>query len=360
MKKLRLLGIFVLAVLMVFSVVACDAGTTTQEPVQADDESTTAEAEDTETTDEIVSEETAQALPGEGMKFVAILPNSSNLSGLDMCNGAKEVLEAAGAQFAQLFYENNIDDMVQMIEDAISGGVNGIILQNTLNYEAGVDQLNECLEHGMVICELDGDYKEIEGIQYFYGANESELGYKIGQMAGEWANEALVPNGIEPQAGIYAYRGVPNFAERSEGMIKGLTETCPEAIIVRDEQADNTTDAMNKAENWLQAYPELNIIMGIGDCLSLGGVEALKAAGKDPKVTGCFGCDATEEALKGIATGDMYKGSLELGLNQVGKNYAQFMLDYLNGVEVAGREKYNYFPITMVTAANVDEYYTAE
>ena len=360
MKKLRLLGIFVLAVLMVFSVVACDAGTTTQETVRAEDESTSTEAEDTATTDEDVSEETAQALAGEGMKFVAIMPFSNNLSGLSMIAGAREVVEAAGAELTEMFYDNNIDTMVEMIENSLSAGYNGIIIQNTVNFEAGVDALEQCLANGMVICELDGDYEEIEDIQCYFGANEYELGYGIGKMAGEWANEVLVPQGIEVIAGMFEYRNVPNFANRSDGMIAGLTETCPEAQIVRAEQADNTTMAIAVAENWLQAYPEMNIICGIGDCLSTGGAEALVAAGKDPEVTGCFGADAIDVALEGIATGGMYKGTMELGLNQVGKNFGQFMLDYLNRVEVEGREKYNYFPLTPVTAENVDEYYTAE
>ena len=34
----------------------------------------------------------------------------------------------------------------------------------------------------------------------------------------------------------------------------------------------------------------------------------------------------------------------------------QFMLDYVNGVEVEGREKYNFFPMTLVTRDNVADF----
>lgn len=352
MKKVKIFSVFVLVALLAVSIMACSpsAAEEVAEPEEADasaSEETAADAEEA-------------ALPGEGMKFVSITSLSTNLSAISMNEGAKEVLEGAGAEFTALYYEDNLNTMVSQIENAIASGVDGMILQNNANFEAGVDAIKEGLANGMVIMEYDGDYKEIEDIQYWFGGSNYDIGYAIGKMAGEWANEVLVAQDIPVIVGSFDYRAVPDFVDRSDGIIAGLTETCPEAQVVREEAGSSTMDAMAKAENWLQAYPDMNVIVGIADCIVAGGAEALAAAGKDPAVTGAFSTDAIEVALEGIASGGIYKGTLDLGLHEVGLTGAQFMLDYLNGVEVEGREKYNYFPLTPVTAKNIDEFYTAE
>ncbi len=359
MRKIRVVSVFVLVALMVTSIVACSPSTEVVEETEAAEVETeeSVSPEVTEESEPVETEEEEAKLPGEGMKFVSITNMSTNLSAISMNEGAKEVLEAAGAEFTALYYEDNLNTMVSMIENAVASGYDGMILQNNLNFEAGVDAILEGLDNGMVIMEYDGDYKEIEGIQYWFGGNNYEIGYAIGKMAGEWANEVLVANGIDVIAGSFDYRGIPDFVDRSDGIIAGLTETCPEAQVVREENASSTMDAMAKAENWLQAYPDMNLIVGIADVLVAGGAEALAAAGKDPEVTGAFSTDAIDVALEGIATGGIYKGTIDLGLHQVGLTGAQFMLDYLNGVEVEGREKYNYFPLTPVTADNIDEYW---
>lgn len=303
-----------------------------------------------------VSAEEAKDTRGEGKRFVSITYNSTNMSAITLNNAAQKVFEEAGAEFTALYYESNIETMIGMIENAISSGCDGIIIQNTMNIEAGVDALREALDEGMVIVEYDSDYENIPEIQYCFLADQYGLGYMIGEMAGEWANEVLIPAGIKPVAGNFEYRNTPDFVLRTEAIVEGLTDVCPEAEVVRAEQPANTNEAMNMAENWMQTYPDMNVFVGVADTFTIGGAEAFTAAGKDPAVTGCFGSDAIPEALEQIAKESVYKGTVYIDSEKIGTDMAEYMLDYLNDITVEGREKYNYFEMEKVTADNVDEF----
>ena len=307
----------------------------------------------------VVSAETEDKR-GEGKRFVSITYNSTNTSAITLNKAAEKVFTEAGAEFTALYYESNIETMMSMIENAVSSGCDGIILQNNMNLEAGVDTLKEALDKGMVIVEYDSDYEQIPKIQYCFLADQYGLGYMIGEMAGEWANEVLIPAGIKPIAGNFEYRNTPDFVSRTEAIVEGLTNVCPEAEVVRAEQPSNTSEAMNMTENWMQTYPDMNVLVGVCDSYTMGGAETFKAAGKDPAVTGCFGADAIPEALEQIAKGSVYKGTVFIDSEKIGTDMAEYMLDYVNDIEVEGREKYNYFIMEKITTSNIDDYYKAE
>lgn len=292
----------------------------------------------------------------EGYRFVSITGSSTNTSAINMNNGAKEVFEAAGSELTIQYYEDDMANMMSMIENAIIAGYDGMILQST-NLEAGSESVQAAVDAGMVICEYDGDYEQIEGIQYFFGGDNYNIGYMCGEMAGKWAEENLASKGIDVIVGDIEYRELPDFVNRAEGIKQGFMDACPSAQFVMEGFEWTTVECMAMVENWLQSYPEMNVVVGFADTMALGAAQAFAAAGKDPAVTAVFGIDCIDEAISNIADPNgMYKGTVNLDLGKTGSIMAQFMLDYLDGVEVEGREKYNYFPMVLVTEENVAEF----
>lgn len=290
------------------------------------------------------------------LKFISITSTSTNASAIDLNNGAKEVFAAAGINdFVIQYYEQDDNTMIQMIENAISAGYNGMIIQSS-NLEVGEETVEKALKAGMVVCEFDGDYQNID-CQYCFMGSNYDIGYAQGVMAGKWANENLVAKGITPIVGDIEYLVLDEFVKRAQGISDGLLATCPEAQMVVQGFELTMAENMSMVENWLQAHPDMNMVVGLGDTMTLGAAAAFKAAGKDPAVTATFGVDAIEESIRQIADpNEIHKGTIDLGLNQVGKTMAQFMMDWCNGVKVEGREKMNYFPITPVTIENVGDY----
>lgn len=298
---------------------------------------------------------TAAAL-AEPLRFVSITGSSTNTSAINMNSGAKAVFEAAGAQFTAQYYEDDYARMMSMIENAIIAGYDGIILQST-NLQAGSDSVRAAVDAGMIICEYDGDYADIEGIQYHFGGDNYNIGYMCGKMAGEWAEENLAAQGIPVVVGDIEYRELPDFVNRADGIKQGFMDACPQAQFVMEGFEWTTVECMAMVENWLQAYPEMNVVVGFADTMALGAAQAFAAAGKDPTVTAVFGIDCIDEAVNSIADPNgIYKGTVNLDLGATGEKMAQYMLDAANGVVAEGREKYNYFPMSLVTGDNVAEY----
>lgn len=299
---------------------------------------------------------TASGAFAEGLRFVSITGTSTNTSAINMNEGAKETFEAAGAEITIQYYENDYAKMMDMIENAIIAGYDGMILQST-NLEAGSESVQAAVDAGMVICEYDGDYEQIEGIAYHFGGDNYNIGYMCGQMAGNWATEHLASQGVDVIVGDIEYRELPDFVNRAQGIKDGFMAACPEAQFVMEGFEWTTVECMAMVENWLQAYPEMNVVVGFADTMALGAAQAFAAAGKDPAVTAVFGIDCIDEAIQNIADPNgMYKGTVNLDLGATGAQMAEFMLDAVNGVEVEGREKYNYFPMELVTEENVAQF----
>ena len=292
----------------------------------------------------------------EGRRFVSITDSSTNTSAINMNNGAKAVFEENGDELTVQYYEANVGTMVTMIENAVIAGYDGMILQTT-NTEAGVEAVQSAVDAGMVICEYDGDYEQIEGIAYFFGGDNYNIGRTCGEAAGKWAQENLVSKGIDVVVGDIEYLELPSFVERANGIKEGFMATCPTAKFVMEGFEWTTVECMDMVENWLQSYPEMNVVVGFADTMALGAEQAFAAAGKDPELTAVFGVDCIQEALVKIADPEgMYKGTVNLDLGKTGSIMAQFIEDRLNGVVVEGRGRTNYFPMVLVTAENVDQY----
>lgn len=292
----------------------------------------------------------------DDLRFISITGTSTNTSAINMNEGAKSVFEAAGAEFTIQYYENDYAKMMDMIENAIIAGYDGIILQST-NLEAGSESVQAAVDAGIVICEYDGDYEQIDGINFHFGGDNYNIGYMCGQMAGQWASEHLVKNGTEVIVGDIEYRELPDFVNRAQGIKDGFMAACPEAQFVMEGFEWTTVECMAMVENWLQAYPNMNVVVGFADTMALGAAQAFAAAGKDPAVTAVFGIDCIDEAVANIADPNgMYKGTVNLDLGATGARMAEFMLDEVNGVTVEGREKYNYFPMELVTEENAGQY----
>lgn len=100
----------------------------------------------------------------------------------------------------------------------------------------------------------------------------------VGYIVGMYAVEAVMPR----RDGFYQELGITEPMAEQEG---GWT-------------ADN---AMKIAEDWLQAYPEMNVFCCMSDDMAIGVIQALTAAGKnmdDVLVLGIDGTDAAKEYLR--------------------------------------------------------------
>lgn len=189
---------------------------------------------------------------------------------------------------------------------------------------------------------------------FCFTASNYDLGRAVGEMAAEWANKNLVANGKEVICGIGDYSISPIAHQRYQGTCDALKEGCPEAQIVMTAEMAFPLDGIEAGENFLQAYPNMNIVCGINDQSVCGVYETFIAAGKGSETIGMFSIDGIAEALYNIYKGDIYGGCVDQDQITVGSQMVQYSVEKAAGV--AERDAVQYFPRVKVTAENINDY----
>ena len=114
------------------------------------------------------------------------------------------------------------------------------------------------------------------------------------------------------------------------------------------------SEASEAAETWLQAHPDLQMIVGINDGGALGAYQAVIAAGKDDPATFFVGgIDATDEALAAITEGGSYQATVDQQPYEMGALTVRTLVSAIKGEEV---EPISAIQLAPVNATNVEEF----
>ncbi len=291
--------------------------------------------------------------PAREYSIAAVCTSAGNQSTTNMVEHMQmKAAEYGNVTVTPYYYEANVNTLVEIIENLTSQNVDAIVLQ-AQGTSDGLDAMKAAVEAGIKVALFDTDMPELD-YSFIYCASEYDLGYAIGSSAGTWATENLVANGIEVIAGVNTYREVEPAIHREEGIVDGIMETCPEAQIVMYTDCCTTADGVKCGEDFLAAYPNMNLIGSINDASILGIYEAYTSAGITENV-GLFGTDCNEENVKIIANNGIVRGTVDLNLGGVGKLFVEGLYNILTG-EGDAPEKTNFFPMISVTAENVGDY----
>lgn len=287
-------------------------------------------------------------LDGKDIKIGCVFSDLGNTSYVAMGKAMEEEAKKLGAEFTLKDTGNDSSALVDVIENFISSGCNVIIEQNS---DPGVTETvnQEALEAGVKILSFDS---EMENASASYLASNYDLGYEIGTMCAEWSVEQFEDG--KCQIGLLNASSYDFILDRVEGIRAALEEKNPNCEIVIEADAVTTTDGLSATENFLQAYPELNGVVGINDSVVLGAYEAFKAADKTGDDVGLFACDGSLEGLEAVAEGSIHRGTVSLHLNDVGVQMIDDGVTLVNGGEL--KSTTNYFPIEAVKKNNVQDF----
>ena len=265
-----------------------------------------------------------------------------------MNEASKTAWEKAGYDVTVSSFDQDTGKQIEMIENYVNSGVSMICTNPGSN--AGDDALKAAMEKGVKVFVYG-----VETADYDLCAVEDEtgVGQAIGTMAADYVNEKL---GGKVKAVALIDTAGQDLANRSNGILDAFREKCPDSEIVGTAECTSTGEGTAAMEDFLQRYPDIQIVLAYNDTFGLEGMEALKAAGKDGEEYGVFGCDGTSEGLKNIKEGTIYRGTISFG--DIGSDVAQFGLDLMNGKYDGQDHVKVYLQNFPVTAANIDEYYT--
>ena len=232
----------------------------------------------------------------------------------------------------------------------MTSGVDAIIV-NPVDPEAIEEVCKEAREAGIVVMSWD---EEMENSDVNWLIENYDLGAEIGTQAANWINEKFEDGKCEVV--VLGYPQTPILLDRENGIVDKLTELAPNAEIVANQPAIDTTEGLNAMETILQAHPDVKAVCCIGGGGAAGANEALKGAygSEIPDDVGIFSTDLTEETIASMQNGEFNKVCVAITGNAHVCGDAAYKLAVAT-VKGENTEKNVYRDLIPVTADNLEE-----
>lgn len=157
-------------------------------------------------------------------------------------------------------------------------------------------------------------------------------------------------NGAGKSTLMKVINGLYKPESRLSAFNDGLAEK-EDATIVATEHCDWLKDSvMTTTQNWLVAYPELDVVIASCDDIAMGAIEAIEMAGMQEQVK-VFSIDGTEVGIQAVAD-----GRLECTVQQDTAAYASRALGMVEQL-LQGEDPENIeIDSTLISAENVADY----
>ena len=284
----------------------------------------------------------------EAYKVSFICPNVALSYWSDVKDGLEDAAEEYGVTL-DFVGPSKIDtqQQIQMMEAAISNKADGIIVAS-LDANAFIPVINRAVDEGIPVICLDADSPDSKRSS-FIGTENEVAGELLGQalvdaMGGE-ANVGIITGALDSENVNQRVDGVKKAFEGHEGM----------NLLTVEAANTDLGQATQKAQAMMQAYPEMNAMLGTTSNDMIGAAQAIKEQGRTGEIL-LINFDDLEQTLDMIRSGEIY-GTIAQRPYNGGYLSVQYMVDLLNGKEIPARIDTG---CVLVTAENVDTYKNAE
>ncbi len=266
--------------------------------------------------------------------------------------GAKEEADKLGVELVVTDSKDDANKQVSDLENFKAGGFKGFIV-TAVDPAAIAPVAKDALDKGMFVVAHTSDLGEKNQTALVW-AVERDMGLTLGRQAGEWAKKNI-PADKTLKVAVLNFDTIPQVIKRREGIVDGIKEVYAGKMeVVGTATAGDPTAGLKAAETWLQAYPDLNMIVGINDGGALGAYQAVIAAKKnDPKTFFVGGIDATAEALAAIKEGGSYQATVDQQPKEMG---ALCVRTLVNAIQGKPYDKVTSIKLAPVNASNVDQF----
>lgn len=283
---------------------------------------------------------------GGGKRVAFINPFVSSPYMAAYVNAAMAKAEELGIELTMMDAEGNSQKAYDLAQSAVGQKYDGIMLLSPdTKSSISIVKMIEKAGIPLIITNAKADESVQKDLTYV-GADLE----KQGEMAGEMALEVLGEKGgkiciIEGPGGHDA------ALSRSAGFKKAV-EGKPGVEIIGVQQADwDRALAMQKMDDFLVQFPEIDVVFAHDDNMAIGAVEAAKAAGRLEDIT-VIGVGASIDGLAAIKSGEMY-GTVLQAPGEEGSKSVQAIVDTMGGKEL---EKWIVLDCDKITKENVDNY----
>lgn len=333
-----------MATAMVLGLTACGSGSTTSTTAEAP----AASAESTPETG--ASEAETDKGTSAGLKIGLAVQTLSNQVWAQQAERIQQDAEADGNEVTVVDCKENANTQIDQLENFISSGVDAIIV-NPVDPAAIEEVCGEAREAGILVMSWD---EEMTNADINWLIDNYVLGCEIGSQAAGWINEKF-ENG-ECEVVVLGYPQTPILKQREDGILDKIEELAPNATVVANQPAIDTTEGLNAMETILQSHPDVKVVCCIGGGGATGANEALKGfyGSEFPEDIGIFSTDLTDETIAAMQNNEFNKVCVAITGNSYvcGDAAYQLVVDKESGKEM---DQNVYRDLIPVTIENLDE-----
>jgi ribose transport system substrate-binding protein len=282
--------------------------------------------------------------PAKPYKIAVVVKNFTNPFWLTHQKAAEQAGKDFGLEITVLAptKPDNVEEQIRILEDLVSKKVDAVVLApaNTQAIAAGVRKLNAA--------KIPVVYDNTRGSGGDFVAYIGADNILVGRTMAEEMVKRMGGKGK-----LLVLEGFPG-QQTADDRLKGVKEVLaknPGIQFISQTGKWTLDEGRNVAENTLQRWPDLNAIIGIGGEMSLGAVEAVKAAGKEGKVI-ISSMDVYPAQVAAVKA-----GKVDYTISQAPGDQAYWSvvaaIRALNGEKVPKEIR---TPVVIVTKENVDKY----
>ncbi|MBN1329952.1 MAG: sugar ABC transporter substrate-binding protein [Candidatus Heimdallarchaeota archaeon] len=259
---------------------------------------------------------------------------------------AEQEAEKLGVELITVAPKDHTDfeGQISILEDFVQKGVD-VIVMGVVDKAAVVPGQKIANKAGIPIVILNQTNPQPGDVEIasYIGGN----GVYGGLLLGEWTADNFA------EANVVVIEGIPGEGsnERFDGW-SVITKYYPNIKVLDSQIADwDEGKALTVMENFLEAYPDIDLVIGLCDSMALGAITAAKGAGRFDEMK-FIGYDGTLEAMQSIKKGELTATLIQPALEQ-GQWGIQTAVKIANGEKVPLKQR---IPLSIITQENVDEF----
>ncbi len=347
---IKRIGAGMLAIMMAVSLMAC--GSSNETATQTTTAAQATEKAETEKNTEGATEaekKTTEAAPVKTIKKIGVSINAtSNENNRTMFENAQKEIKDRGYECVATNADGVISKEAQDIENLITQGCDALILINS-DKDSVSTLVQQAKDAGIIVVTYAGGY--IKDVDMDYELNNFKISSEMFMiLAAEMGFEGNIIQCYDPTSGACRMRRNAQDAILKE---YSAIKTVNDFVTI---YPGTVADTATKAEAALLANPEATAVWGVEDLVALGVLQACEALGRDDVIM--VGIDGEQDVLKHI-----YEGAKQIKATAIGNNEAG-MSDCLDNIEklASGEwvDLYHEIPYTVVTPANIADFYTPQ
>jgi ribose transport system substrate-binding protein len=194
---------------------------------------------------------------------------------------------------------DNIEDQIRLVEDWVTKKPDAMIFV-PIDYVALVPVIKKANDAGIPIINYVNMMAPGCKFETFVGVDDVQIGYELARYvfkAVGYKGKAVIIDGPP---------GSSAGKDRRQGFDRALKENPGVELLAAQPANWTRLLAVQVMENFLQRFPQIDVVLSANDEMGLGAIEALKEAGLVPGTdVMVLSVDATAGAFKSMLDGDM-------------------------------------------------------